>query len=98
MIILQQNLICSPLEQFEVTNLISLYAPIFGYFNISLTNLGLYAILSISIIILLPFFTLFGPRTWLSPAYFFCAWLCFALESLYSLIVSSPASCILVVL
>ena len=53
MIILQQNLICSPLEQFEVTNLISIYAPIFGYLHLSLTNLGLYAIISISLVILL---------------------------------------------
>ena len=60
MIILQQNLICSPLELFEVTNLISIYAPIFGYFNFSLTNLGMYAILSISLIILLHFLLYLG--------------------------------------
>lgn len=35
----------SPLEQFEVTNLIGLNAPILGYLNITLTNLGLYSIL-----------------------------------------------------
>jgi F-type H+-transporting ATPase subunit a len=35
----------SPLEQFEVTNLIGLNAPFFGYLNITLTNLALYAIL-----------------------------------------------------
>jgi F-type H+-transporting ATPase subunit a len=35
----------SPLEQFEVTNLISLNAPIFGYLNLTLTNLGLYSLI-----------------------------------------------------
>ena len=35
----------SPLEQFEVTNLIGINAPILGYLNITLTNLGLYSIL-----------------------------------------------------
>ncbi len=34
----------SPLEQFEVVNFISISAPILGYLNISLTNLGLYSI------------------------------------------------------
>jgi F-type H+-transporting ATPase subunit a len=36
-------LILSPLSQFEVTSLIGLNAPILGYLNITLTNLGLYA-------------------------------------------------------
>ena len=35
----------SPLEQFEVTNIISLQFPIFGYFSITLTNLALYSII-----------------------------------------------------
>nr|YP_009493155.1 ATP synthase F0 subunit a [Ganoderma leucocontextum]AWJ63950.1 ATP synthase F0 subunit a [Ganoderma leucocontextum] len=35
----------SPLEQFEVTNLIGINAPILGYLNITLTNLGLYSLL-----------------------------------------------------
>ena len=47
------NFISSPLEQFEVINLISINAPIFGYLNISLTNLGLYSLLVLSLIILL---------------------------------------------
>jgi len=34
--------ICSPLDQFEVRNLLSLNAPILGNFTISLTNIGLY--------------------------------------------------------
>jgi len=41
----------SPLDQFEIRNLISLNAPILGDFNLSLTNIGLY--LSISGFIIL---------------------------------------------
>ena len=41
----------SPLEQFEVTNLIGVNAPIFGYLNITLTNLGLYSILVLLLIV-----------------------------------------------
>lgn len=37
----------SPLEQFEVTSLISIQLPILGYINFSLTNLGLYTILTV---------------------------------------------------
>lgn len=37
--------IISPLEQFEVNSLLSFNAPIFGYFNFTLTNLALYSIL-----------------------------------------------------
>lgn len=46
----------SPLEQFEVLNLISINAPIFGYLNISLTNLGLYSILVLTLIISMHYF------------------------------------------
>jgi hypothetical protein len=35
----------SPLEQFEVINLLSFNAPFFGYFTFSLTNLAFYSIL-----------------------------------------------------
>ena len=49
-IILNQFLVGSPLEQFEVTNLISIYAPVFGYFHLSLTNLGLYSIVIITLL------------------------------------------------
>jgi F-type H+-transporting ATPase subunit a len=35
----------SPLEQFEVTNLLSIQFPIFGYFTLTLTNLALYSII-----------------------------------------------------
>jgi len=38
-----QFLILSPLSQFEVSSLIGINAPILGYLNIILTNLGLYA-------------------------------------------------------
>jgi F-type H+-transporting ATPase subunit a len=46
-------IINSPLEQFEVTSYININAPIFGYFNISLTNLGLYALLTLFILVIL---------------------------------------------
>jgi hypothetical protein len=36
--------VASPLEQFETSGLLGLYAPIFGY-NLTITNLGLYVIL-----------------------------------------------------
>lgn len=39
--------IYSPLEQFEVSSLVSLDLPIFGQFHISLTNLGLYTIITV---------------------------------------------------
>ena len=41
----------SPLEQFEVSSLLSFNAPILGYLNISLTNLALYSILVLTLII-----------------------------------------------
>jgi F-type H+-transporting ATPase subunit a len=41
----------SPLEQFEVHSLISVIAPIFGYINLTLSNLGLYSILILFIIL-----------------------------------------------
>lgn len=44
-------LINSPLEQFEVINLISLNAPILGHLNLAFTNLSLYALLVLSILI-----------------------------------------------
>ena len=47
----QTLIINSPLEQFEITNLISLNAPIFGYINISLTNLALYCIIVLILIL-----------------------------------------------
>jgi F-type H+-transporting ATPase subunit a len=48
----QSNLIInSPLEQFEVTNLLGLNAPIFGYINISLTNLALYSTIILFILV-----------------------------------------------
>jgi len=38
----QAKEIRSPLDQFEVRNLLSLNAPILGNLNLSLTNIGLY--------------------------------------------------------
>ena len=46
-------LIHSPLEQFEVTSLISLNLPVLGYINLSLTNLGLYTILTVYLVLAL---------------------------------------------
>lgn len=43
--------IFSPLDQFEITNLLGFNAPLLGNFNISLTNLGFYAFLALIIII-----------------------------------------------
>lgn len=48
----QSNLfINSPLEQFEVSSLLGLNAPILGYFNFTLTNLALYSMLIFLIIV-----------------------------------------------
>jgi F-type H+-transporting ATPase subunit a len=41
----------SPLEQFEVTSLLGLNAPIFGYLNLTLTNLALYSALILLLIV-----------------------------------------------
>ena len=41
----------SPLEQFEVSSLISLNAPLFGYLNITITNLALYSFIVLITII-----------------------------------------------
>jgi len=46
-------IINSPLEQFEVSSLLGLNAPILGYLNISLTNLALYSMLVLFIIVML---------------------------------------------
>ena len=48
---INQLMVNSPLEQFEVTNLIGINAPILGYLNITLTNLGLYSLLVLFLII-----------------------------------------------
>jgi F-type H+-transporting ATPase subunit a len=48
---LSNLIINSPLEQFEVTNLLSFNAPILGYLNLTLTNLALYAVLVTSLIL-----------------------------------------------
>ena len=41
----------SPLEQFEVLSLVGLNAPLFGYLNFTLTNLALYTILVLFLVI-----------------------------------------------
>ena len=49
--ILNLTFINSPLEQFEVTSLVGLSAPILGYFNLTLTNLALYCFLLLFLVI-----------------------------------------------
>ena len=49
--------IISPLDQFEVVNLIGINAPILGYINLSLTNLGVYSLLILSVIVSLHYFS-----------------------------------------
>nr|QWL17544.1 ATP synthase F0 subunit a [Chroogomphus rutilus] len=50
--IIQSNFyINSPLEQFEVTSLLSLDAPILGYIGLTLTNLALYSLLIFILIV-----------------------------------------------
>jgi len=41
----------SPLEQFEVTSLLSFNAPVFGYISLTLTNLALYSGIILSLIV-----------------------------------------------
>lgn len=43
--------IASPLDQFEIRNLLSLDAPVLGNLHISLTNIGLYLTIGIFLII-----------------------------------------------
>jgi F-type H+-transporting ATPase subunit a len=70
-------IINSPLDQFEVTNLIGLNAPILGYINIALTNLALYSLLVLTLIVGLHF--LANNNTKLLPS----KW-SIALESLFA--------------
>lgn len=52
----QSNLfINSPLEQFEVTSLLGLNAPIFGYLNFTITNFALYSAITLLLIVGLHF-------------------------------------------
>jgi F-type H+-transporting ATPase subunit a len=60
----QKNKLCqinmfyinSPLSQFEVLNLIGINAPIFGHFNIILTNLALYLFFILTVVIGIHYF------------------------------------------
>ena len=72
-------LINSPLEQFEVTSLLGLNAPIFGYLNLTLTNLALYSLLVLFIVVGLHFMA--NNNTRLLPS----KW-SLALESLFATI------------
>jgi len=55
--LLMSNYIClfrettSPLDQFEIRNLLSIEAPILGNMNISITNIGLYLLISVFIVL-----------------------------------------------
>ena|ERR1700741_1934585 len=49
-------IINSPLEQFEVSSLLSFNAPILGYFSLTLTNLALYSILIFILILSIHYF------------------------------------------
>ncbi len=51
-------IISSPLDQFEVVNLIGINAPILGHLNLSLTNLGLYSGIVLTFIVSLHVITL----------------------------------------
>jgi len=44
-------LINSPLEQFEVVSYININAPLFGYINLSFTNLSLYSLLTLFLVL-----------------------------------------------
>lgn len=51
-ILLTENLFSlnqSPLEQFEVTNILSIQFPIFGYLTLTITNLALYSIVVLTV-------------------------------------------------
>jgi F-type H+-transporting ATPase subunit a len=47
------TIVFSPLEQFEVRNLLSLDAPILGDINLSMTNIGLYLTIGALIVLTL---------------------------------------------
>jgi F-type H+-transporting ATPase subunit a len=48
--------ILSPLSQFEVTSLLGLNAPILGHLNLTLTNLGLYSLFVLFVVVGLHYF------------------------------------------
>jgi F-type H+-transporting ATPase subunit a len=43
--------ICSPLDQFEIRNLVSLNGPVIGNVQVSVTNIGLYLTIATIIIV-----------------------------------------------
>jgi F-type H+-transporting ATPase subunit a len=47
------SIISSPLDQFEIRNLLSLDAPILGNLHISLTNIGLYLTIGAGLVLTL---------------------------------------------
>ena len=53
---LERIQILSPLDQFEVKTLIGFNAPLFGYIQLNLTNIALYLIVILSIIVALHYY------------------------------------------
>jgi F-type H+-transporting ATPase subunit a len=47
--------ICSPLDQFEIRNLVSLDAPVLGNIQLSITNIGLYLVIGTFLILTMNF-------------------------------------------
>jgi F-type H+-transporting ATPase subunit a len=60
---MQTFFVMSPLDQFEVTNLIGVNAPIINT-NLTLTNLGLYSILVLIVFLGLHFLSAIGNDTY----------------------------------
>ena len=54
--VLNNITILSPLEQFEVNNLLSIQIPLLGFFTISITNLALYSLIVLTVIVGLHYF------------------------------------------
>ena len=48
---LSNLIVNSPLEQFEVSSLLSINIPVLGYLNLTLSNLGLYCLIVLFLVI-----------------------------------------------
>jgi F-type H+-transporting ATPase subunit a len=75
----------SPLDQFEVLSLFSIQIPLLGYINLTLTNLGLYSLLTIFLIISFHYFGLNNQK--LIPSQ-----MSIVLESIYASVLSMVKS------
>ena len=56
-IFLSTNLVYSPLDQFEIVNLISLTSPLLGNIRIGIYNISLYLTIAITLILILNILT-----------------------------------------